>query len=107
MECQSCLSPVNWLESQTSKEAAWRSRLQRHAQSGKSIAAFCREEAVSLGTPSSSRTSHGSPAQPSAAQIGALRQASELALLNKPGSIAVPNGTASSACSCRARRSPC
>lgn len=36
----------------------------------------------------------GSPAQPSAAQIGALRQASELALQNKPGSIAVRNGTA-------------
>jgi hypothetical protein len=35
------------LESHTSKEAAWRSRLQRHAQSGKSIAAFCRDEAVS------------------------------------------------------------
>jgi hypothetical protein len=34
-------------EPHTSKEAAWRSRLQRHAQSGKSIAAFCREEAVS------------------------------------------------------------
>lgn len=36
----------------------------------------------------------GAPAQPSAAQIGTLRQASELALLNKPGSIAVHNGTA-------------
>jgi hypothetical protein len=35
------------LESHTSKETTWRSRLQRHAQSGKSIAAFCREEAVS------------------------------------------------------------
>lgn len=35
------------LESHTSKEAAWRSRLLRHAQSGKSIAAFCRDEAVS------------------------------------------------------------
>lgn len=35
------------LQSQTPKEAAWRSRLQRHAQSGKSIAAFCRDEAVS------------------------------------------------------------
>lgn len=35
------------LESQSSKEAAWRSRLLRHAQSGKSIAAFCRDEAVS------------------------------------------------------------
>lgn len=35
------------LESQTSKEAAWRSRLLRHAQSGKSIAAFCQDESVS------------------------------------------------------------
>lgn len=35
------------LESHSSKEAAWRSRLQRHAQSGKSIAGFCRDEAVS------------------------------------------------------------
>jgi len=35
------------LEFHTSKEAAWRSRLLRHAQSGKSIAAFCRDEAVS------------------------------------------------------------
>jgi len=35
------------LESQSLKEAAWRSRLLRHAQSGKSIAAFCRDESVS------------------------------------------------------------
>jgi len=35
------------LESQSSKEAAWQSRLLRHAQSGKSIAAFCRDESVS------------------------------------------------------------
>lgn len=35
------------LESYTSKEAAWLSRLQRHAQSGKTIAAFCRDESVS------------------------------------------------------------
>ncbi|MBD8625750.1 hypothetical protein IFT64_02240 [Oxalobacteraceae sp. CFBP 8753] len=34
-------------ESHTSKEAAWRSRLLRHAQSGKTIAAFCRDESVS------------------------------------------------------------
>jgi hypothetical protein len=36
------------LESHIWKEAAWRSRLQRHARSGKSIAAFCRDEAVSM-----------------------------------------------------------
>lgn len=35
------------LESQSLKEAVWRSRLLRHAQSGKSIAAFCRDESVS------------------------------------------------------------
>lgn len=35
------------LESQNLKEAVWRSRLLRHAQSGKSIAAFCRDESVS------------------------------------------------------------
>ncbi|MDL2357317.1 MAG: hypothetical protein QFF03_18845 [Pseudomonadota bacterium] len=35
------------LESHTLKEAAWRTRLQQHAQSGKSMAAFCRDEAVS------------------------------------------------------------
>lgn len=35
------------LESHTSKEAAWRSRLLRHAQSGRTIAAFCRDESVS------------------------------------------------------------
>lgn len=34
-------------ESQSSKEAAWRSRLLRQAQSGKTIAAFCRDESVS------------------------------------------------------------
>jgi hypothetical protein len=41
---------MNKLESHTSKETAWRSRLQRHAQSGKTIAAFCRDESVSTAT---------------------------------------------------------
>jgi putative transposase len=36
-------------ESQTSKEATWRNHLARHASSGKSIAAFCRDEAISAG----------------------------------------------------------
>lgn len=40
-------SGMERLESRASKEAAWRSRLQRHAQSGKSVAAFCRDESVS------------------------------------------------------------
>lgn len=35
------------MESQNFKEAAWRSRLLRYVQSGKSIAAFCRDESVS------------------------------------------------------------
>lgn len=35
------------LEFQTSKEATWRIHLARHAASGKSIAAFCRDEAIS------------------------------------------------------------
>jgi hypothetical protein len=35
------------LEFQTSKEATWRNHLARHAASGKSIAAFCRDEAIS------------------------------------------------------------
>lgn len=35
------------LEPQTSKEATWRDRLARHAASGKSIAAFCRDDAIS------------------------------------------------------------
>lgn len=30
------------------KEAAWRSRLQRHAQSGTSVAAMCRDKSVAL-----------------------------------------------------------
>jgi hypothetical protein len=37
------------LESQTSKEATWRNHLARHAASGESIAAFCRDEAISAG----------------------------------------------------------
>lgn len=34
-------------DSHTAKKAAWHSRLQRQAQSGKTIAAFCRDESVS------------------------------------------------------------
>ncbi|NIA52433.1 hypothetical protein HAV22_02035 [Massilia sp. TW-1] len=41
---------MDQLESSTSKDAVWRSRLQRHAQSGKTIAAFCRDESVSTAT---------------------------------------------------------
>lgn len=36
-------------ESQASKESTWRNHLARHAASGKSIAAFCRDEAISEG----------------------------------------------------------
>jgi hypothetical protein len=38
---------MNKQELQTSKEAGWRNHLARHAASGKSIAAFCRNEAIS------------------------------------------------------------
>ena len=38
---------MNKQEFQTSKEASWRNHLARHAASGKSIAAFCRDEAIS------------------------------------------------------------
>ncbi|WP_332879767.1 IS66 family insertion sequence element accessory protein TnpA [Massilia sp. S19_KUP03_FR1] len=34
-------------EFQISKGATWRNRLARHAGSGKSIAAYCRDEAIS------------------------------------------------------------
>jgi hypothetical protein len=37
-------------EPDTSKEETWRRRLQRHAQSGKTIGAFCRDESVSTAT---------------------------------------------------------
>jgi putative transposase len=37
------------LEIQTSKEASWSEHLARQAMSGKSIAAFCRDEAISVG----------------------------------------------------------
>ena len=40
---------MDMLESQMSKEATWRDHLARHAASGKSIAAFCRDEAISAG----------------------------------------------------------
>lgn len=38
---------TNKQEFQPSKEATWRNHLARHAASGKSIAAFCRDEAIS------------------------------------------------------------
>ncbi|MYM92427.1 IS66 family insertion sequence element accessory protein TnpA [Duganella vulcania] len=38
---------MNKQEFQTSKEASWRNHLARHAASGKSIAAFCRDETIS------------------------------------------------------------
>jgi hypothetical protein len=38
---------MNKQDFKTSKEATWRSHLARHAASGKSIAAFCRGEAIS------------------------------------------------------------
>ena len=38
---------MNKQEFHTSKESTWRNHLARHAASGKSIAAFCRDEAIS------------------------------------------------------------
>ncbi|ATQ77078.1 hypothetical protein CR152_23105 [Massilia violaceinigra] len=38
---------MNKQELQTSKEATWRKHLALHAASGKSIAAFCRDQAIS------------------------------------------------------------
>jgi hypothetical protein len=71
------------LDSHTSKEAAWRSRLQRHAQSGKSIAAFCRDEAVSTASfhiwraKLAAASGHAAqPAQPAAfIDLGAIKDA--------------------------------
>lgn len=68
-------------ESHTSKEAAWRSRLQRHAQSGKSITAFCRDESVSTASfhiwraKLAAASGHSAnPAQPSAfIDLGAIK----------------------------------
>ena len=40
---------MDMLESQISKDSTWRNHLERHAVSGKSIAAFCRDKAISAG----------------------------------------------------------
>lgn len=68
------------LQSQTLKEATWRTRLQRHAQSGKSIAAFCREEAVSTASfhiwrAKLAAVSVASPAQSAFIDLGAIKDA--------------------------------
>lgn len=68
-------------EFQPSKEAAWRSRLQRYGQSGKSIAAFCRDEAVSKASFHNWRTklANDEPATPPAhptpfIDLGSIKQ---------------------------------
>jgi len=87
------------LESHTSKEAAWRSRLQRHAQSGKSIAAFCREEAVSTAsfhiwrTKLAAADGHAAqPAQPAAfIDLGAIKNTGGgTSLAHSPASTPAP-----------------
>jgi len=37
-------------QTQVSKELTWRNHLARHASSGKSVSAFCRDEAISEGS---------------------------------------------------------
>lgn len=87
------------LESQTSKEATWRSRLQRHAQSGKSIAAFCREEAVSTVSfhiwraKLAAADGHAAqPAQPAAfIDLGAIKNTGGVtSLAHAPASASIP-----------------
>jgi hypothetical protein len=87
------------LQSHTSKEAAWRSRLQRHSQSGKSIAAFCREEAVSTASfhiwraKLAAASGHAAkPAQPAAfIDLGAIRDAGGVtSMSHSPASALVP-----------------
>lgn len=86
------------LESHTSKEAAWRSRLLRHAQSGKSIAAFCRDEAVSTASFHIWRsklaavdTHAAQPAAPTAfIDLGAIRTVSAASVAHSSASAPAP-----------------
>jgi hypothetical protein len=84
------------LESHTSKEAARRSRLQRHAQSGKSIAAFCRDEAVSTASfhiwRAKLAAADGHLAQPAAfIDLGAIKDtAAVTSIAHPPQSAPVP-----------------
>jgi hypothetical protein len=81
------------LGSQTSKEAAWRSRLQRHAQSGKSIAAFCRDEAVSTASfhiwRAKLAVADGHLAQPAAfVDLGAIKDTAAVTSIAHPPPLA-------------------
>jgi hypothetical protein len=87
------------LESNTSKEAAWRSRLQRHAQSGKTIAAFCRDESVSTATfhiwrakLAAAGTLSVTPAQPATfIDLGAVKDIAGVAPIARPPTRATPS----------------
>ena len=84
------------LESHTLKEAAWRSRLLRHEQSGKSIAAFCRDETVSTASfhvwRAKLAAADGHLAQPTAfIDLGAIRDtAGVMSTARPPASAPVP-----------------
>jgi hypothetical protein len=86
------------VESQSSKEAAWRSRLLRHAQSGKSITAFCRDEAVSTASFHIWRSklagadSHAAqPAAPAAfIDLGALETVAAASMVHPPAAPSAP-----------------
>lgn len=79
-------------QAQTSKEMIWRDLLARHAASGKSIAAFCRTEAISRGNFYAWRTKlHGGAAglpvpatQPSFIDLGALTSTVAIAAERSP-----------------------
>ncbi|WP_075791477.1 IS66 family insertion sequence element accessory protein TnpA [Massilia putida] len=87
------------LESHISKEAAWRSRLLRHAQSGKTIAAFCRDESVSTASfhiwrsklAAASRHA-ATPGQPAAfIDLGTIANTSGVtAMVHPPASVSTP-----------------
>lgn len=88
------------LESHTSKEAAWRSRLLRQAQSGKTIAAFCRDESVSTASfhiwrakLAAARGHAANPTQPAAfIDLGTIANTSGVtSMVHPPASVPTPN----------------
>ena len=85
------------LESQSLKEAAWRSRLLRHAQSGKSNAAFCRDESVSTASfhiwraKLAAADGHRAMQQPAFIDIGAIKDVvGALPMADGPASALTP-----------------
>lgn len=87
------------LEPHISKEVAWRSRLFRQAQSGKTIAAFCRDESVSTASfhiwRSKLATASGhaaNPTQPAAfIDLGTIANTSGVtSMVHPPASVPTP-----------------